>query len=345
MTAAASDEILISADSHVMEPHNLWSKALSPRFGDRAPSFPPPQVGQGAQAHAGGWDPRERIKEMEVDGVSAEVLYTTLGLGLFSIEDPSLQQAAFRVFNDWLIDYCSEAPDRLLGVAMLSCYDMDQAVEELYRCKNEGLGGVEIWQAPPSSLAFQSDHYEKLWNALEETRMPLSLHILTGMSYYSRPRQAGVEGYRGHVNLKLLDAANAVFDFVHYGILDRHPDLKLVIVENEIGWLPFMIQQWDYYFSRFRNNNPLPIDKPPSFYVNRQVSATFFNDMAGAHNLSWWGHDICMWSNDFPHPNSTWPNSRKVIERDLGALPRDVQAKLVRENCIRLYNMRVPAPA
>jgi predicted TIM-barrel fold metal-dependent hydrolase len=67
--------------------------------------------------------------------------------------------------------------------------------------------------------------------------------------------------------------------------------------------------------------------------------------MAGAHNLSWWGHDICMWSNDFPHLNSTWPNSRKVIERDLGALARDVQAKLVRENCVRLYNMRVPAPA
>ena len=328
-----------------MEPHDLWSTALSGRFGDRAPSFAPPVVGQGAQAHAGGWDPKERLKEMAVDGVSAEVLYTTLGLGLYSIEDPMLQEAAFTTFNDWLIDYCREAPDRLLGVAMVSCYDIDKAVAEVYRTRKAGLGGVQIWQVPPTELPFQSEHYEPLWNALEETRTPLSLHILTGFSYHSRPRTGGVENYRGPVNLKLLDAANAVFDFLHYGILENHPDLKLVIVENEIGWMPFLLQQWDYYFRRFSLSNPIAIGHEPSFYFYRQVYATFFNDIAGGHNLSWWGQDNCMWSNDFPHPNSTWPNSRQVIERDLGQLPADVQAKLVRENCVRLYNMRVPAIA
>ncbi|HLF77980.1 MAG TPA: amidohydrolase family protein [Dehalococcoidia bacterium] len=339
---ATDDQVLVSADSHVMEPHDLWTKALAQRFGDQAPAFPPLKVGEGAQAHPGGADARERIKEMSADGVSAEVLYPTLALRLFGLEDAALQAECFRVYNDWLIDYCQTAPDRLLGVAAIPCYDIDQAVDELFRCKRAGLEGAEIWQTPHPDLPFPSEHYEKLWNALEDVEMPLSLHILTGISYHSRQGIRGPEAYRGHVNLKLLDAANALVDFIHYGILEKHPKLKLVIVENEIGWLPFMIQQWDYYFRRFQASNPLPIDKEPSYYVQRQVYATFFNDAAGAHNLSWWGQDNCMWSNDFPHPNSTWPNSRKVIERDLGSLPSDVRAKLVRENCVRLYGMSVP---
>src|SRR2546421_9018001 len=99
--AAASkptEEVIISADSHVMEPHDLWSNPLSGRFGDAAPTFPPPKVGEGFQAHPGGQDPRARITEMETDGVSAEVLYPTLGLSLFGLDDAALQEACFRVY-------------------------------------------------------------------------------------------------------------------------------------------------------------------------------------------------------------------------------------------------------
>jgi predicted TIM-barrel fold metal-dependent hydrolase len=349
MTTTVDGQIIISADSHVMEPHDLWTSTLSARFGDKAPAYPPQQVGQGFQAHPGGSDPHERLKEMAEDGVSAEVLYPTLALDLFALDDAGLQEACFRVFNDWLIDYCKVAGDQLLGVACLSAYNIDNAVEELYRCKNAGLAGAEIWQAPHPDLPFQSEHYEKLWSALEETEMPLSLHILTGHSYHSQPGGRGniQESVRGSTNLKLMDAANAVYDFIFYAILDRHPKLKLVIVENEIGWMPFLVQQWDYYFRRRGKGraNPFPFSEVPSFYADRQVYATFFNDTVGGHNLSWWGQDNCMWSNDYPHPNSTWPHSRQIIQRDLGALPPDVFAKLIRENVVKLYNMSVPALA
>lgn len=338
--------IVISADSHVMEPHDLWSSALGARFGDKAPAFPPHQVGQGLQAHSGGWDPNERIKEMAADGVSAEILYPTLGLPLFSIEDAALQEAVFSTYNDWLANYCSVAPDRLLGVALIAAYDIDHAVAELRRSRNLGLRGAEIWLSPPKDLPFESPHYEPLWATLEELQMPLSMHILTGFSYHTGPVTRGSPAdLRGRVNLKLLDCADAVFAFIHHGIFDRHPGLKLVMVENEIGWLPFIVQQWDYYFRRFRNSDPLPIAFEPSVYVQRQLYATFFNDAAGAKNLSWWGQDNCMWSNDYPHPNSSWPHSREIIDRDLGYLPADVKAKLVRENVCRLYNMTLPARA
>jgi uncharacterized protein len=174
--------------------------------------------------------------------------------------------------------------------------------------------------------------------------MPISLHILTGHNYSKNRRPPSTESYRDSVNTKLLEAANGLFDFVFYGILDRYPRLKLVTVENEMGWIPFVLQQWDYYFRRFRKDNPPLIEEEPSAYFKRQVYATFFNDAAGAHNLDWVDVDNYMWSNDFPHPNSTWPNSRKVIERDLGHLPADKRAKLVRENVARLYNLKVPTP-
>jgi predicted TIM-barrel fold metal-dependent hydrolase len=343
MSQPAADEILISSDSHVMEDPDLWVNNLPAAFREQAPKFPPRVLGEGFQAQPGGWDPAERVQEMAKDGVSAEVLYPTLGLSLFGLDDARLQEACFRVYNDWLIDYCQVALDRLVGVACIPVYDIEIGVAEMERCRKAGMKGALIWQAPHPDLPFHSDHYEPLWNTAEELEMPISLHILTGHNY-SKNRVGGVESYRGSVNLKTQDVVNAVFDFIFYGILDRHPKLKLVTVENEVSWAPYYLQQWDYYYRRFRGTNPPPIDREPSEYYFRQAYATFFNDAAAGHSFDWWGADNCMWSNDYPHPNSTWPNSRRVIERDLGHLPADTRAKLVRDNVVKLYDIAIPAP-
>jgi len=342
----ASDQgVIISADSHVMEPHELWVQGLPSAYKEQAPRFPAPRTGEGFSGHPGGHDPRERVKEMATDGVSAEVLYPTLGLHLFGLDDPGLQEACFRLYNDWLIDYCQVDLDRLLGIPCISIYNVDHAVAELERCKKAGLKGAIIWQAPHPDLPFHSEHYNRFWAAAQDLDMPVSLHILTGHNYSKHMEQrGGVEHYRGSVNLKAMDAINAVFEFLFYGVLDRYPRLKLVIVENEIGWIPFFLQQWDYYYHRFQKTNPPPIDREPSAYFYRQVFATFFNDAVGGHNFTWWGVDNCMWSNDYPHPNSTWPHSLEVIERDLGHLPAATKAKLVRENVAQLYGMRIPQP-
>jgi len=342
---ATSGEVLISADSHVMEPHDLWTKALSGRFGDKAPAFTPLKVGESFQHHPGGHDPHERIKEMGQDGVSGEVLYPTLALSLFGLDDAELQEACFRVYNDWLIDYCSVDLERLVGIAAIPVYDVQKGVAELERCAKAGLKGGIIWEAPLPSLPLHSDHYNPLWEASSKLGMPISLHILTGHNYSKGGlRPNGVEHYRGSVNLKTVDAINDVFDLVFYGVLDRYPDLRIVMVEHEASWLPYFEQQWDYYWRRFKAKNPPPIQKAPSEYVREQVYVTFFNDSLGGKLLSFWGHDNCMWSNDFPHENSTWPNSRQVIQRDLGHLPDDVRRKLIRDNVVRLYNMKVPSP-
>jgi predicted TIM-barrel fold metal-dependent hydrolase len=344
------NEILISADSHVSEDGNLWVDRLPAKYKDAAPRFPVrDQGGTGRfEGKSGGWDPRERLKEMATDGVSAEVLYPTLGLRLFGMDDAELQEACFRVYNDWLLDYCSVALDRLLGVACISAYNIDNAVAEMERTRKAGMVSAMIWQAPHPDLPFKSEHYNKLWAASQDLDMPISLHILTGHNYSkdglgNTGQRAGVEHYRGSVNLKTFDAINAFFDLIFYGVLERYPKLRLVNVENEVGWIPFFLQQWDYYYRRFGATNPPPITMKPSEYFFRQIYVTFFDDASGGHNFDWWGTDNCMWSNDYPHPNSTWPHSRDVIARDLGHLSADVRKKLVCDNVARLFDLKVPA--
>ena len=344
-TSGNGKEIIISADSHVMEPPDLWKTGVPPAFRESAPLFPPHKVGEGFQHHPGGHDPHERIKEMEVDGLTAEVLYPTLGLDLFGLDEAALQEACFRTYNDWLIEYCQAAPKRLVGIPAISVYNIDHGVKELERCRKAGLKGAIIWQVPHADLPFHSEHYDRFWAAAQDLEAPVSLHILTGHGYNkNKERRKGVEHYRGSVNLKLLDIANALFELMFYGVLERYPRLKIVTVENEVGWMPFMLQQWDYYYRRFRGVNPPPMKRDPSEIFKSQVCACFFNDAVGGHNMEWWsGVDNCMWSNDFPHPNSTWPNSRKVIERDLGHLPEERRSKLLYANVAGLYKMEVAA--
>src|SRR3954464_12842556 len=157
-------EVIISADSHVMEPHDLWVTRVPQALRDQAPRYPEPKVGEGFQGHPGGHDPNERIKEMAVDGVSAEVLYPTLGLGQFGMDDATLQEACFRVYNDWLIDYCQANNDRLVDRPCIPMYYIDQAVRELERRKKAGLEGALIRQAPHPDLPLYSDHYDKFWD-------------------------------------------------------------------------------------------------------------------------------------------------------------------------------------
>ena len=299
--------VIISSDSHVMEPVDLWKKGVPEKYREDAPLFPPHKVGEGFQHHAGGWDPHARIKEMEKDGLSAEVLYPTLMLDLFALDDAGMQEACFRVYNDWLIDYCSVDTNRLIGIPAIPVYNIDVGIKELERCHKAGLKGAIIWQAPHPDLPFHSSHYDKFWAAAQDLDTPVSLHILTGHSYNKDKERKGVERYRGSVNLKLMDIANGLFELVFYGVLERYPKLKIVTVENECGWLPWIVQQWDYYYNRFRKQNPPPITKNPSEFVHNQVYSCFFNDSVCGHNLEWWGQDNIMWSNDFPHPNSTWP--------------------------------------
>jgi predicted TIM-barrel fold metal-dependent hydrolase len=371
------EQTIISSDSHVIEIPDLWEKGVPSSFKQRAPKAffdekrdawmfgsaevpvqavgglfmagqRPDQVESFRRAgfsvaRPGGWDPLERMKDMATDGVAAEVLYPSLGLGLFCLEDAGLQEALFRTYNDWVIEYCQKVPDRLFGIALISMFDIDHAIAEMKRCKEQGIVGTMIWQVPHPTLPFTADHYERFWAASQDLELPVHLHILTGFGdSMHRQTSHGIKRYRIGVQ-QTREIENALFDIIFTGVLERYPQLKVVSVENEIGWMPFWLGQCDKAFKRHRHSEKLTIDKLPSEYFRRQIYATFFNDPVGAQLFSWWGCDNFMWSNDYPHQNSTWPNSRDVIARDMGHLDAAAREKLLNSNVTELYHLKVAA--
>ena len=227
-TNAVIDELLISSDSHVIEPAGLWQKQLPKAFLDRAPDF----GGQRPNDTPGGaQDKNKRVSEMAADGVSAEVLYPTHGLKCLSLDDHELEAVCCQVYNDWLIDYCSAAPERLIGIAMLSMYDIDGAVKELERCRKAGMRGSVVWQVPPAELPFSSSHYDKFWAISQDLDIPVNLHILSGHGY-SRSRSfglgdtaTGLTQEANSVNMKLFQSVNSLYELIYSGVLERFPML------------------------------------------------------------------------------------------------------------------------
>jgi predicted TIM-barrel fold metal-dependent hydrolase len=337
-----SNELLLSADSHVIEDPQLWKKRLPQAFQDQAPVFPELKVGGTFQARPGGHDPKARLSEMAQDGVSGEVLYPSFCMDLYGLTDAALQEACFRVYNDWIGEYCSVAPERLFGIGNLSCFNIANAVKELERCKKAGLCGAMIWQIPPDEFPLHSEHYDPLWAAAQEMQMPISLHILTGKPYpFPRPVTPRIAHiyFPYVVSDKLLYASNALSALIGGGVLERFPRLKIVLVENEISWLPFVISQFDKYWSRGNVESKTKLTLNPGEYFDRQVYATFFNDPPSKMIVGQWGTTNFMWSNDYPHPNSTWPNSRDVIQRDLGHIQGEAKQRLLSQNVRELYSL------
>jgi uncharacterized protein len=323
---------LISTDAHVMEPDELW-KELPARLQENLPKVPFRNNPPGAS------DPHLRLKDQDTDGVAAEILFPNYGMALFGIDDVDTQQESFKIYNEWMRDFCKVDSKRLYASPLISVYDMKGAVKELHRGIDMGLKGAMIWQVPDPRLPFTSDHYEPLWAACSEAGQPVICHILTGHSYIKTGQKGGVQGLKDAVNAKTNDSANTLFDFIFSGAFDRHPNLKLLLAESEIGWLPFMLQQWDYYFERFRKQRDLPISRKPSEIFEEHVYGTFLEDYVGTRFFPWWGEKNCMWSNDYPHFNMTFPHSRHVVERHLKGLSEEKRMKLTRDNAIKLFNL------
>lgn len=368
---------LFSADSHVVEPNSFWEERVDKKFRDRAPrvvrnehgimalvipGLPPGVVAQDLmagkrgeefrkslrggfeQAPGGAWDPDERLKAQEVDGVVAEVIYPSQGLRLCPLRDADLQHACFRVYNDWIAEFCSHHPDRLLGVGLIPLAgEVGEGVKELERCAKLGLRGGIIPIMPAADRPYSSKEYEPLWQAASELGLPLSLHAATG------PTLANVDPVGGGVRFSigetvaegilamLNEIQQSLAAIVCTGVLERFPNLRLVSVENNVGWFAYFARVLDARGDQRTTGGPPTLRMKASEYLRRQVYATFQDDSLVGHTYKIFGENNFMWASDFPHGASTWPNSRQVIARNFENVPSEVTRKIVFDNAARFY--------
>jgi predicted TIM-barrel fold metal-dependent hydrolase len=366
---------VISADSHVMEPGDLWSERLGQRFGDRAPrvipnpdrpgcSFVGPGIppfpaaavfaigksGKELREHLtkgyeacrpSGWDPVERIKDQDIDGIAAEVIYPSLGMALFALPDLELQQACFRLYNDWVAEFAAHDRKRLYAAAVISLADIDEAVRELTRCARLGMRGAMIWAVPPADRPYHSPVYDPFWAAAQDLAMPLSLHVST-----QRDQGKGLRLTTENVVMGAMNAVNEVqrtlSSLIVGGVLERFPRLIFVSAENDAGWIPHFMYRLDHMYLKFGTMDDRPaIPMLPSEYVRRQIWAAFLDDPVGPHCWKLFGEDNLMWGSDFPHSDSTWPHSQDVIAKNFAGVPDAVRHKITCTNAARLYGIEV----
>jgi predicted TIM-barrel fold metal-dependent hydrolase len=283
-------------------------------------------------------DPELRVKDMDRDGVQAEVIYGILGAAT-RLGDHEAAAEMFRIYNDWLADFCRHYPERLIGLACLPYGDIDAAVKELYRVATLGLRGVELscsWDMEP----MWHPGWEPFWKAVNDVNLPLHFHTFPSVPPSKLDQQKGLTrraAFFTAVSSFQMNLINIVAAVIGAAVLERYPNIRISFGESGIGWVPYALDRMDFEWEdRFRD---IGLKMKPSDYWRRQCKATFQFDRIGTKLIDDMGVETLMWGSDYPHPDGVWPESSKYIEEQFGHLPAEVTHKITCENAGRFYEL------
>ncbi len=268
-------------------------------------------------------DPDLRAKELDRDGVDAEVIYGVLAAAA-KLSDAEASAEMLRIYNDFIIDFCKKYPQRMIGLACLPFGDVEAAAKEVHRVAKMGVKGVELscsWDMQP----MWHPSWNPLWEAINETQLPLHFHTFPSVDPKLRAQ------VKGDSLLALRYSSICLFQMTLGAILtalmgaavfERYPNLRVVFGESGIGWIPYVLDRMDYeYQDQYRD---IKLKLLPSEYWRRQCRATFQFDRVGT---------------DYPHPDGIWPDSSEYIAKQFGHLPAEVTHKITCENAGKFYGL------
>ena len=372
----------ISADSHVTEPPEAFTRFIDPKYRDVAPRVipnPDPRsknnelylcegmptfpfrttssagyhpkdidlsVGGFRDMHRAGWDPKYRVEAQVRDGLLAEVIYPSVGMLLCQHPDGDYKHACFQAYNQWLQEYVGEAPNRLFGIGQTAVRSPRETIEDMIRIKEQGSVGVML-PSYPSDVALDYDDpaFDDVWRTAIALKLPINFHILTGRgqnAIMDPPRGGAISGF-GHIIRGLQDLASL---FIFGRIFERHPDLRIVLVEADAGWIPHFCSRMDHAYKRHRYwMKAGEMQKLPSEYFLENIYATFQDDWVALHNIDIMNPRRLLWANDYPHADSTWPWSHKLLEHHMANLTDEQIGWVLRENVKELYGLPVDTSA
>jgi predicted TIM-barrel fold metal-dependent hydrolase len=365
---------LISAESHVVEPPDIFDVRLPKALRGRAPRMEtieggsawvvgglPPIPLQTTLATGSGWhraargpspegpitwdavlpslyDPAERLRAQWADSVDGEFLYPTPELwdAIRLLEDPELKLALVRAYNDWLAEFCSRDPSRLFGVARLPTTSVESATAELVRCVNDlGLRGAVLEASPSGAPVSGKPEDDPFWETVNDLQVPISFHYGFGAHGPSVPPSGIAPGMKPPM-------ADAILPMVAAGVFDQFPNLKIVFAHGDAGWAPHWMEFFDINYVRHKHLAEYALqddDAVPSDYIRRHVWFTFHQDRPAVKNRHRLGGVHLMWASHFPFEDSNWPDDRQqaMLVTDEG--PADDRHALLVANAARLYRL------
>ena len=370
---------MVDADGHVCEPPDLWEQELPVKLrdqgirlrwneatgydeclvedrvatdrglvglGNAGESFD--DFGRGRHyedLNPAGFDAAERVKVLDSEGIDLSVIYPGLGLKLGGITDPELAVWSCRVYNDWIAEWTGSAPDRLRGVGALPMQDPAAAAVEARRIQDLGLVGGFARPNAYLDRPFQHPVYTPVWEALEETGLPLALHPagLPDMPGAAKALLTQMAPGTHHALILLFDQQMTLSNLTYGGVLERHPGLKVIVLECGGGW----IAHWMDRLNEFEESYgwaTAAMSLTPEEYFRRQCWISFDPGERTAGLLGpLVGADRFVWASDFPHSDAQYPGVVDELRERSGSLPAADRAGLFGRNALDMYGLTAPS--
>jgi predicted TIM-barrel fold metal-dependent hydrolase len=342
---------IISADSHMVVldenvlkylPADLHEPYLGTANTHRRAGLTPSEPGPGP---AGEWDPIARLADMDLDGIRTEVLYidATGGSMLYGL-DPAAGRAVVSAINSAALDFVGVDPDRLVVVHLLPLHGIQEstehAVAEVHHLASEGARALQIPLYPQDQGLpnYMSPVYDPLWSAIEEAEMPISLHVCPPKGRGLGADPTPVRGVFQVMPPILM--SQPMVELILSGVFQRHPGLRVVLVESGLSWIPYMLERMDTCHQKGEwKDRGMPIDNLPSDYWYSNMAATFEEDLTAMGMRDKLGVENLLWATDYPHIDQTFPNSMRVIDEHFSGMPERDRDLMTRENAKRLYRL------
>jgi predicted TIM-barrel fold metal-dependent hydrolase len=292
------------------------------------------------EALPGGSDPKARLCDMDSEGIDAAVLYPSIGLYFWALEDPVAAVAIARAYNDWLASYCDAAPERLFGAAMLPVQDPRAAVAELERAKTD-LGFVSAFFRPNPCMgrSISDVAYEPIWDKAEELDIPIGIHegssVIVPTLASDRPFNPMILHAVSHSFEEMLACA----ELIAFGVLERHPLLRIGFLESSGGWAPFWTERLDEQAESFGGFCP-EMKLKPSEYFARQCWISFEVDESTLPVLApFIGESHIIWGSDYPHHDATFPGALDALKKTIAPMSEEAQNLVLGQNAIDFYRL------
>jgi predicted TIM-barrel fold metal-dependent hydrolase len=298
------------------------------------------------EVRPGGYDRAARLADMDVDGVEAAVCFPNnfvrfCGQRFLEAKDRDVARDCLRVYNDFLLEEWQGGSDgRLISSTIIPLWDVQEAVAEVNR--NAARGGRAVcFTEIPDRLglpSMYSGYWEPFFAACAETDTVINLHIGSSSTQHTTSADAP-PGVR--IANHFSNSAFSLTDWLYCGAFIRHPNLKIAFSEGQAGWIPFLVHRLDALWSPGHDyRNPAePLPEPPSTYLADHVYACIFDDRDCLQHLDTLGTDQLCFEADYPHPDGSWPHSRRAAHTLTEGLSHEVRDKILRHNAARLYRI------